>query len=387
MNTPIQQNTVAPEPGRKPKRAQGPHAAAAQASEQTDTGTLPPSVRDRFVQVGERYYFPDQTLAFTDKGVSLKADSNNAAVVQALVEIAQARGWSAVQVKGAEDFRRLVWQQASRRGIEVTGYQPSDIERAALARDKSRPMQPRDPAQQPTQEAPSGTGQPPSDQRTSGQLLEAGAAHYRFDPKQGQSYYVKLRTESGERILWGIDLERALVESRSNVKIGDPVTVENRGSQPVKVKVPQRDAQGSWIADQTITTRRNSWRIETTRWYAEQAERAEALRNGEAAKREIVLRFPDMINAVVGLWLGEQFADRRIEKPEDRERVVDLIKERIATAVQRGEQINAPLLKREVARKLDAMALELDEVAQREREIKAVGARDRGQPTQAPVRG
>lgn len=379
-------NTVSRQPGRRAKRPQGPQDATAQASGEASTSAVPQTVRDRFLQVGERYYFPDQTLAFTDKGVSLKADSNNAAVVQALIEIAQTRGWSAVQVKGAEDFRRLVWQQANRRGIDVAGYQPSDVERAALARDKARPSLSRDPAQQATQDAATGMLRPPTDDRTTGQLNEAGAAHYRFDPKQGQSYYVKLRTESGERMFWGIDLERALVESRSDVRIGDQVTVENRGSQPVKVKVPQRDADGAWIADQTVTTHRNSWRIETTRWHAEQAERAEALRNGEAAKREIVLRFPDMTNAVVGLWLGEQFADRRIEKPEDRERVVDLIKERIASAVQRGEAINAPLLKREVARKLDAMAMELDEVAQRHREAKAVGPRDRGQPPQAAVR-
>src|SRR5688572_14538859 len=80
---------------------------------------VPDAIADRFLRVDNRYYFPDRTLAFTDHGAKLQAQTHNIEVIRSLVTIAQARGWEAIKVSGSEEFCRLVWREASLRGIDV----------------------------------------------------------------------------------------------------------------------------------------------------------------------------------------------------------------------------------------------------------------------------
>jgi hypothetical protein len=345
--------------------------------------TVPDAVAERFLNVDDRYYFPDKTLAFRDRGTKLKAETHNLEVIRSLVAIAESRDWQAISVTGTPEFRREVWREASLRGIDVRGYEAADLEREELRRAMERRHGPnvvsreslqrnadqreQDPAQaqsatghsiQPHRSERSGS-QDMADVRTellTGRLVESGAAPYKFDPKEGLSYYIKLQTDRGDRVVWGIDLERALVESQTEVKVGDVVAVENRGSKPVTVKAPRRDNEGKVVGEQGIATHRNAWVVERPSYFDERAEKAAAFRNGEAARRELVQQYPDLTSAVVSLWLGEQFAARMIERREDRERVVALVKKRLAQALERGEAINTPKLKQEVARKLDAVA-------------------------------
>jgi hypothetical protein len=58
-----------------------------------------------------------------------------------------------------------------------------------------------------------------------GRLLAHGKAPYRFEPENPESYYVRLQTAEGRQVLWGADLERAMRESKSRVKVGDAVGV------------------------------------------------------------------------------------------------------------------------------------------------------------------
>src|SRR3546814_17797378 len=51
------------------------------------------------------------------------------------------RSWSHVHVTGSETFRRAAWLEASRQGLEVRGYRPSERDLQALdrvRRDASR---------------------------------------------------------------------------------------------------------------------------------------------------------------------------------------------------------------------------------------------------------
>src|SRR3546814_9505043 len=62
-------------------------------------------------------------------------------VVRDLVAIARHRGWSHVHVTGSETFRRAAWLEASRQGLEVRGYRPSERDLQELdrvRRDASR---------------------------------------------------------------------------------------------------------------------------------------------------------------------------------------------------------------------------------------------------------
>src|SRR5262249_27534048 len=120
-----------------PSASASPVASPPQRAD-TDPWTVPQSVRDRFVQDGHRFYFPDGAPAFTDRGRRLTTTSENTQVIHGLIEIAHSRGWTEVTVSGTERFRHDAWQQARRAGLAVRGYQPSEQERAQLIRALGR---------------------------------------------------------------------------------------------------------------------------------------------------------------------------------------------------------------------------------------------------------
>ncbi len=55
-------------------------------------------------------------------------------IVRDLVAIAAHRGWERVELTGALEFKREAWLAASVRGIETKGYEPTELDRAALAK-------------------------------------------------------------------------------------------------------------------------------------------------------------------------------------------------------------------------------------------------------------
>ena len=92
------------------------------------------SVRRRFVQLKDEYFFPDGAKAFTDRGDRLTTQSENTEVIRSLITIAQSRGWDEVRVRGSERFRREAWAAAQTAGIEIRGFKPSEFEQSRLAR-------------------------------------------------------------------------------------------------------------------------------------------------------------------------------------------------------------------------------------------------------------
>jgi hypothetical protein len=97
---------------------------------------VPEGVARRFVKVDEQYYFPDKTPAFVDRGNQLATRGAHPEVVRSLVEIAKARGWDNITVKGTEEFRRSTWMEAAQNGMKVEGYKPTAYDLAAM---RSRP--------------------------------------------------------------------------------------------------------------------------------------------------------------------------------------------------------------------------------------------------------
>jgi putative DNA primase/helicase len=377
---------------------------------------VPQEVADKFLKVDDKFFFPDKTLAFTDRGTKLKAETHNLEVIRSLVSIAESRGWEALSVTGTGEFRKEIWREASLRGIEVRGYEPTELEREALRRamdkrhgpneiHREAPQRganrPQDASQHEDLRAPSGrTGErrrardpgasrEQADARSAlitGSLIAAGAAPYQFDPKEKPSYYLKIQTERGERVVWGVDLERALAQSKTQVQVGDEVALENQGSKPVVVKVAERDRAGKVVGEKGISTHRNTWVVEKPSYFDERAEKAAAFRNGERAKEELVVQYPDLTNAIATMRLGELFAEKLIDRPEDRERLVSALRETLARSLERGDTIQAPKIKEDAVRKLDRISGEIDEVAQREaaagaeKVARSVGARRREPP-------
>ena len=311
---------------------------------------VPDAVSRRFLRIDDRYFFPDRTLAFVDTGTRLKVRTHNLEVVHSIVAIMQARGWQTVALKGTHEFRQKVWHEATLQGIGVRGYEPSAVEMQQLQRALNR-----DQAIHQRRAAPDGRpapGPPSTEERraprgglrppTVGVLLAHAAAPYQFDPMQRMSYYARIQTEVGERTLWGADLERAMVESRSGVRVGDEVVLSQRGARPVTVRVPDRNAEGALVGDKKHIAQRMTWRVEKTEYIESLDRKAALLRNGAVAADAVLSQYPDLAGAVAGMRLAEQFAQRLTPRADDQARVVHAIRSRIADAIAQGQEVKLP---------------------------------------------
>ena len=86
-------------------------------------------------------------------------------------------------------------------------------------------------------------------------LLEHGAAPYQFDDKQSDSYYARVIDHAGkEKVIWGVDLERALEVVEANA--GEYITLENQGKKSVQVQTKDDDGKEIWI-----DAERNSYEV------------------------------------------------------------------------------------------------------------------------------
>lgn len=92
-----------------------------------------------------------------------------------------------------------------------------------------------------------------------GVLVEHGRAKYKDDPRSKMSYYVTLATQRGEKTIWGVDLERAVLSS--GIQVGEPIRLAFNGSQDVTVETNILDGDGNVIGSQPITTARNTWTV------------------------------------------------------------------------------------------------------------------------------
>lgn len=150
--------------------------------------------------------------------------------------------------------------------IKVLENDPMEIFRAAADAEKIQKFvlgfeQQQELVQSAYIQSPSPVGTPETGVALAPVLLEHGAAHYDFNIKEKMSYYVKTRSESGEeKTQWGVDLKRAMKES--GAEIGDRVTLENKGQQPVEVDVNIYAADKKTIINvETQTVMRNTWEV------------------------------------------------------------------------------------------------------------------------------
>lgn len=287
----------------------------------------PEALRKRYLQAEGKFYFrnDENRLAFEDKGKRLTTDHSDPAIVQSMVELAQAKGWTALKLdKGTDEFKRGVWLQASLRGMEVQGYQPRDVDLAKLADMRKEQGQAGDRAansieqgkarakamEQPERAVPAperasvpekaavidehqrtlsepqrmavetlkgllrarGDSEKAVDMAAElaaerfqnnrvhvGKVLEHGAAPYEHNKDNEQSYYVKLQTPTGDKTVWGVDLQRAMSESKSVA--GDEVALAYQGKQAVTIQVKQRDSDGKVTGTTDLVTNRNTWDV------------------------------------------------------------------------------------------------------------------------------
>ncbi|NPT58647.1 LPD7 domain-containing protein [Paraburkholderia elongata] len=270
---------------------------------------VPKSVTNRYVaHEGKFLDRKSETVHFEDKGRSLSTASEDRDVIAHMVEVAKAKNWGELQLKGSEEFRRQAWIAAELAGVPTRGFKPGAQDRAVLtaareamrlgAGDKSgevdkartnemeatdavgqKPAAPEvakpatpgrentapggnpTTATQPSAVAPASPvqGTPTPAGVTAGVLVAHGPAPFNHDEKQNDSYYATVRTEDGERTVWGLDLERAIGES--GVQPGQRIELEKGGSKTVTAQQRQFDEKGTELAPKLVESRRNEWLV------------------------------------------------------------------------------------------------------------------------------
>lgn len=95
-----------------------------------------------------------------------------------------------------------------------------------------------------------------------GKLVDHGQANYENDPNEKMSYFATMTDATGkEHTLWGVDIERALADSR--MRIGEPILLECLGMTEVTVTRDVKDKDGAVIGTEDFQTHRNTWEAKT----------------------------------------------------------------------------------------------------------------------------
>ena len=178
-----------------------------------------------------------------------------------------------------------------------------------------------------------------------GRLQGHGAANYQFRGDQDSSYYVRLLTDRGEKVLWGKDLKRAIESSSTQPRIGDIVGAQRIGREAVTITDRRRDAEGSVTSQSEHHAHRTRWRVEKVKFFADRARLARQVRDEHADAREAVRAHPELKSTFLTVRAAEEFADRRIADPRDRERFLELVRSAMANSVKRGELLPSVQMK------------------------------------------
>ena len=178
-----------------------------------------------------------------------------------------------------------------------------------------------------------------------GRLKDHGPANYQFRAKEDPSYYVKLLTSRGERILWGRDLERAVTEGETRAKIGDLIGARRIAREAVTVTSRQRDSEGRVVAQEERHAHRTRWVVEKVTFFAERARMARRLRDEQADIRESVRAHPELKSTFLSVRAADEFAAKRISNPEDRERFLELVRGAMAGSIHKGEPLPSTSLR------------------------------------------
>jgi putative DNA primase/helicase len=158
-----------------------------------------------------------------------------------------------------------------------------------------------------------------------GRLVAHGAANYEFRADQAPSYYLKLLTNRGERVIWGKGLQSALESSPAKPKLGDVIGAQRTGRTPVQVNSQEKF--------------KTVWEIDAPAVFVARARRARLVRDSQTDAKEAVRAHPELKSTFLSLRSAEELAAQRIANPEDREKFLSLVREAIAGSIKRGEPL------------------------------------------------
>lgn len=319
-----------------------------------DTESVPDRVRERYVRIAHKLFLPNGDLAWEDHGNKLTTKSENREIHRDMFETSAARNWNEIEVTGTENFRRAMWEYATRAGIKVKGYEPTKFDEAELARSMGRrasaeregtttqePPKAEDRTRQPDTAPRAGDSRGASFERVvRGTLVDHGAETYRFDPHEDMSYFVKIKRPNGEvETLWGLDLERALQEAKSRPQKGDEIVARQTGKEAVTVTKVERDGDGRVIGERDLDTHKNHWRVETRAFTDERGEMAATVRDRKVSAERAVEKFPSLAGTYAALREAELYAHQTYADPQARQTFQSKVREQLAEDIARGEPL------------------------------------------------
>ena len=249
-----------------------------------------------------------------------------AEVIRDMVSVAQHRQWEALHVRGSVEFRREAWLEAGARGIEVQGYQPTDLDRQALSdrQEASNRTHPH------THEVEVRSGSDKDrrgerldyDRGVSGRLIEVGRAPYRNHDGAETSAYVAIELDNGrQHQVWGVGLEKATTDSRAMP--GDRIQVRRDGVDRVAKDIKVIDSASGSTRIERRQVPRNRWRVTAEKF--------------RATDRAAAARDPDLVAAQSQIVIIEKLVERAFPKDEHtRQSIMAAAKERIAQHLEKG---------------------------------------------------
>lgn len=172
-----------------------------------------------------------------------------------------------------------------------------------------------------------------------GRLTEHGRANYQFRAQEDVSYFVKILTTRGERVLWGKDLERAVLASETQAKVGDLVGARRIGRRAVTITARSRDAEGRIVAQDEHHAHRNTWVLEKVQFFAQRARLARQARDEQADVRESVRAHPELSSTFISFRAAEDYAARHYADPAERRRFIEGVRAAMSASIQKGEPL------------------------------------------------
>ena len=177
-----------------------------------------------------------------------------------------------------------------------------------------------------------------------GRFQAHGHANYQFEPHGSPSYYVRILSSRGVETLWGVDLERALSQSKTRPQVGAMIGAQRVGSEPVTI--PAREGDPKATGQRTF--RRARWVVEDVTFFADSIRRARRDREARLADSDAMRERPELRSAFISLRIAEQFAERNIRDPRDRALFVERVKAVMALSAKASAPAQAaPTRRRE----------------------------------------
>ena len=133
---PVDLHGANPATSPSPKKEPGEAKAPAYASE-PDVIARAYYVEER---ANERRYYADyqrKNLAIRANDSSISSKQEDLNTIRAMLTLAQARGWSEINVSGTANFRREAWIEAQAAGITAQGHKASDLDRQEADRRRA----------------------------------------------------------------------------------------------------------------------------------------------------------------------------------------------------------------------------------------------------------